>query len=417
MGKNPLDINRKLKKYQQQVKVLRKGIQVRVNDLSTNKPDFALGPYQVKGSTQYSLIINPELPKKNADLIVDFWGLRGTHLHLERINSGRIHHSNKESRIKFYTYPKTKFIFMTFKLEFEDDPSPATYNINYIYLDSKHPLPRATITASIPNSFQLEYNLECHPHTLAELDLDNPLKEFNLPINMNIFEHSLLTYLLQKETGPSYFDALTKNISLSPKFSGSGLVRGISEIKVNVDILKKLQGEIIDGSKKMEKYLTKIDNLINHKHSLENHLDQPDTEKHDNQANKTLIYQHFIDGLNLKLNHIKKLVELNSTINLGENEVEQVKEILDYYEKRVLADQVIVKSELNRIETSVDEYVPNNKNEQEQEQERLDMILTHYRELKKRSSILKKDIDLKIVKFINLWYQFILSKNESAVEY
>lgn len=432
MGKNQLDLIRKMKKYDQNVKLVRRGITVRINDISSKYPDFAIGPYQVKMNSTYILIINPDLSgvRSSQDdyyIQVDFWAMQGAHLNLEHLNQGKVSIHNRETRLRFHTYPKTKYIFITFKLVLEEhDDLKHThphYNINYVYIDSKHTIPRSnTLAVTIPNKFTLDYNIECHPHTLMELELEEPLKDFDLPINMDVYQHALLTYLLQKENSPKYLEILKQNIKNGARDFKN---KHINSREIDVSELIKMRSEIKKNSDKLERNLMKVDNLINHKHSLENLLDDPNIQQkmsygHKNQQ-KVEIYEKFLSGLNLKLNHLEKLKQSNQdTNNLNEDDKQKIQQILDYYHQRVLFDKQVISNDLNDmqnnlLETNNDQITLNNKMNQDQEQ--LDMVLTQYRKLKETCSKLKKSIDEQIIQFINHWYHYILQLNDNSVEY
>jgi hypothetical protein len=424
MGKNPLDLHRKLQRYQQPAKILRRGLQVSVTNLESIKPDFALGTYQVKGGTNYSLIINVDLPKKSTALKVDFWGLNNNNNHLQHLNQGKINLINRDSRLKFWTYPKTRHIFMTFELEQDEDGDPEKpgkikchYTINYVFIESKNPIPRSLDTPSIPQNLNLEYNIECAPRLILELEIDNILKDFNLPINLDIFEHALLVYLLQKETSPEYLNSLRKNLELCHiKYEGTP-----SQFRqVDVNELKELQQEISKASKKLEEYMVRVDNLINHKHGLENMLDQPEDmtpyEIEQHQLNINL-HQQFIESLNLKLNHVHKLQEINQN-QPDEEDFKNMQEILSYYEKRILADQTLVTTQFKKHQELYQSYQRNilgpKSDRQNKDQDRLDKVLVDYRKIKKKCCILKEHLDEKLIKFMSLWYQYVIQQNSSV---
>lgn len=434
MGKNPLDLNRKLIKYQQQVKVLKRGLQVKYQHLTSPRPDFALGNFQVKGSSAYSLILNVDLPRKSNGLQIDFWGLQtvnnnGT-THLERLNRTEVNLVNREVRAKFWTYPKTRYLFITFQIlqDEQDDDSkknPLNYTINYVYLESKDPLPRNIITPAVPSSFQLNYDLECHPRMLAELDLDDPLSGFNLPINLEVFEHSLLNYLLQKETSPGYLESLKQNIK-SCQVNPSRDKRLPYYRQVELDELKKIKQQVLNKSQKLEELLSKIDNLIHHKHSLENMLDRPDGDveylQQEKQQNYLDVLNKFHEGLNLKLNHILSLKELNhQSKNLRSEDLSSIEEILNYYENRVLKDRRKIKQELELAEIEFTRYKQKHSKpsdqQQHNDQRRLDNMLVSYRQCQQKSKELKQELDKLIIKFIIVWYQYILTLNYPRIEY
>lgn len=435
MGKNPLDISRKLKRYGQQIKTLRRGIQVSVRlekPSHSGRPDFALGTYQIKGGQQYSLLINVDLPKKAAGVQIDFYGISGHSSRLEHLNRGLINSVNRDARIRFSTYPKTKHIFMTFKLklaDLEDEdtiPETMTYNVNYIYIDSKHPIPRTTTVQPIPNKLSLEYNVECNPHMIANLDLKNPLKNFTLPINFEVFEHAILTYLLNQETAPAYVESLQQNIQACPiKAVRPSKIDNIDN--VNIETLEKLREEIKTDGDKLEEHLKKIDNLIHNKYSLENTLNDP--KDNDGRKNEE-IFEHgnellkqFINSINIKLNHISKLKDLNKETfgKLDESDTNNMNEILEYYEKRVLNDKALFKANFEQSSEKLQNFKKNIINpttdKNNDNQERLDQILLHYRKNQKKSTNLKKQLDEKIITFMCLWYQYIIECNYLSSDY
>jgi len=427
MGRNSLDLHKKLVKYQQQIKISRRGFQIKCNNINNkNKPDFALGAFQVKGNVSYTLVINVDIPpNKSNGLIIDFWGL-SANSHLELLNRHNITTVNRDLRIKFWTYPKTRFFFMTFRIQSEDDidiNQSITYSINYIYIDSKDPLPKNSVTPTIPIKLDLNYDLECNPRTLEELDLNDPLKIFDkIPINLDIFEHSLLNYLLQKETSPHFLESLKQNIANCNIPSEKHSLYQYNEISSReLTELNELKNNIIKKSREMEEYLSKIDNLTHHKNSLENTLDivEKDTtpfnsEKHENYIN---ILRKFQDGLNTKLNTLKQLKTINKNQlgKLEKKDIDNVDEIIDYYENRINKDKIIfneiLTGGLNEWNNYKEEVVQPQNKQQNTQQNKLDKILSHYRTYQNKSLSIKKELDNNIIKFMIMWYQFILTKN------
>ena len=425
MGRNPLDLNRKLKKYKQYVKIIRRGLQVKFEVLTSKQPDFALGTYQVKGNTTYSLIVNVDIPRKSSGLLIDFWGLANNG-NLQRLSQSKVNLVNRDARLKFHTFPKTRHLFMTFKIQQENDqPESLNYAINYIYIDSKNPIPRTNIgDVAIPNNLELKYNLECHPRVLQELELREPLKGFDLPINLDIFEHPLLVFLLKKETNPEYFETLKKNISFSNVPIDKNNNSSSFIPKVDIELIEDDLKEIQNKSNQLEVIMSKIDNLIHHKHSLENMLNQPEEgvslemEKHKNYLD---ILTQFQEGLNLKINYVNQLRVSNQESQLGENEKNNIDQVLDYYLQRINQDR-------NKIQLVVDEteqkwYIFQQKTlapidqKQNHDQNRLDKLLVHYRANQKKSLKMKEEIDQMIIKFMINWYQLIISQNYPKTEF
>jgi len=427
MGRNPLDLNRKLKKYQQHIKIIRRGLQVRFNVLTSKQPDFGLGTYQVKGNTTYSLIINVDLPRKSTALLVDFWGLSNNNGHhsLQRLSQSKVDLINRDARLKFHTYPKTRHLFMTFKIQQDNDQiEPLNYTINYVYIDSKIPIPRTNANnAAIPKSLNLKYNLECHPRVLKELDLKDPLNDFKLPINLDIFEQPLLNYLLKKETHPDYLETLKKNINFS-----NVLVTNRSSSsdfqKADRELIEEDLKEIMKKSNQLEIVMTKIDNLIHHKHSLENMLNQPEEgvplqrEKHKNYLD---ILTQFQGGLNLKVNYVNQLRISNQESQLGETEKNNINQVLEYYLQRINQDRNKIQLALNQAEQKWHNYQQDTlapiDQKQNHDQNRLDKLLVHYRTNQKKSRMMKEELDQMIIKFMINWYQLILTFNYPEIEY
>lgn len=423
MGRNPLDLNRKLKKYQQPIKIIRRGLQVKYQVLTSKQPDFGLGTYQIKGNTTYSLVINVDLPRKSTALLIDFWGLSNNN-GLKRLSQSKVNLVNRDARLKFHTYPKTRHLFMTFKIQQDNDQDQAlNYTINYLYIDSKVPIPRTNANnVAIPNSLEFKYNLECHPRVLKELDLREPLKEFELPINLDVFEHPLLIYLLKKETHPDYLEALKKNISFSnvPIETNSG-----SDFQnVDLELIEEDLKEIMKKSHQLEIVMSKIDNLIHHKHSLENMLNQPEEgvplQREKNQNYLDILTQ-FQGGLNLKINYVNQLRISNQESQLGESEKNKINHVLDYYLQRINQDKHKIQIAIDEAEQKWNQYqkdtlVPIDQ-KHNHDQNRLDKLLVHYRSNQKKSIKIKEELDQMIVKFMINWYRLIIGKNYPQVEY
>ena len=459
MGRNPLDLHRKIVRYNSQIKIMRRGCQIKCNDSNNDKsniynldikPNFAIGTFQIKGNVGYHLVINVDLPRKSEGLIVDFYGMSSSS-NLELLNRHLITSSNRDIRINFWTYPKTRYIFLTFSIlttanEIDDasisnftnksSSSSIVYSINYIFIDSKDPLPRNIASPAIPNNLKLTYDLECNPRTLEELELNDPLKIFEnkLPINLDIFEHSLLTYLLQKETSPNFIESLKNNISNCniPSNHSNTMFK-----RINLVDLTSLRDVIIKKSREMEEYLSKIDNLQQHKNSIENSLEREDFSsrtidrgdnsphsEHDNTSlndekyeNYVNILQKFQDALNAKLNTLRQLKSINRNQNgkLEKTDIDNISEIIDYYENRVIKDKLIITEHLNSGTSEWNTYkkeIINPLDKQlNNQQNKLDKILSHYRSYQNKTIVLKKEIDSLIIKFMIQWYQYILSKN------
>src|SRR5271170_6950506 len=104
MVKNSLEIHRKLKKYHQSIRIMKRQFIVRIQDLDSVLPDFGLGCYLVKANTKYTISMRVEIPK-TYNLIIDFWSYDD--VRVELLN--RTISQNKEISQSFHTYPKTKY--------------------------------------------------------------------------------------------------------------------------------------------------------------------------------------------------------------------------------------------------------------------------------------------------------------------
>lgn len=426
MGKNSLDLRRKLKTYHQNIKILRRGLRVQFKtpgDQVTS--DFGLGCYYIKPNSMYQLIINVDLPKKiGGELLVDFWGLTNNN-HLQHLNQGRIKHSNREQHIKFWSYPKTRHQFMTFRLDYdqtEHDPTGHSYLINYIFLESKTPLPRATETPLIPTNLNMIYDIELKPQLIIDLISTKTQLEIILNSeipNLEIFEHAILSYLLQRETAPEYLKILQENIKCCQI---SDKTRSIEDLnnQVNQEKLITLQDEIKHLFEKLGTYSQQIDQMINHKHSLENMLDQTENLnplQQDQHESQIKIHQKMLKTMNLKLNHLNRLQQINQEID--DLNHENITKILNYYQNRVIQDVDILKQSLVQIHSEYQSYqekilIPKTER-MDKDQIILDQVLVDYRLLKKKSTNLKEKLDQKIIKFTVLWYQDFIQSCQSEI--
>lgn len=430
MNKNPMDLARKINKYQQWVKISRRGLQVRIDNPQSQNPDFALGAYPVKPSSEYAFLINTELPKGAEYLEVDFYGLNSQHHpqhHLKFLNRGRVYQHHRDIRLNFYTYPKTRYIFMTVKMIFPNENHRSQYQINYLFLESKTPIARGTETPQIPNSFELEYQIECSPRVIQEIDLSENefLKEFQtmLPINLDLFEHSMIHYLLQKELSPHYLESLINNLKASHRIKST---QPLSQFRqVQRQELINLQDEIKKASDKLEKFMVKVDTLTNQKASLEINLGQEDTQTfaHQDLLTNIKVHQEMEKSLNLKYHHLKSLE--HSHLSYHENSqhpnlespssTSAILELIVYYQSRVLNDLEIVKEQLQKLilqeeRMNHDVIQPQDKSHQRIEND-LDETLLEYRKSRKTCLVLKAHLDEKISKFISLFYHFLHQQN------
>jgi hypothetical protein len=424
MPKFPLEISRKLKKWNcQSIKVLRRGLQIKSANInqSTTLPDFALGTYEAKSSSEYTLIVNLDLPKRTSEVIIDIWGLT-SNTNLQHISQSRVNVINRDAKVRFHTYPKTRYMFLTLKIQPDEDYTPdqsIVWSLNYLYIETKTAISKSVTTPPIPSNLDLKYNIECAPHTLERLDLDvnNTLKEFReyLPIRLEIHEHSLIKYLLGEETTPAYLSALKANL----KYSGNGPDQDNQDKQETIQRLSKQlmedRKEILKTSKDLEEILTKIDNLTLHKHTLESSIDNKEDniplqkEKHENYMR---LLGKLLEGLALKSNHIKSLKGANK---LPEEDQKNVNLVLDYYARRVQADRRTLEQSLQEAEaewkTFQDETLRPVEGKQSADQGRLDKLLVHFRTQKKDSLKIKEDLDNMIVRFMIDWYQLIQQIN------
>ena len=419
MPKYPLDINRKLRKYGQNVKVMKRGVQVRKTNFSSKRPDFGLGCYEIKPTTQYSLIINVDLPKKSTALQVDFYGLT-TANNLQHLTQSRINLVNRDVRVKFHTYPKTRWAFMTFKLLEDESEDVVSYNVNYVYLDAKTPIPKNATTPAVPNSLTPSYNIECNPHILSQIDLESPFSEFMefLPIDMNIFEHSLILFLLGVESSPSYLKSLKANISYASKtdFWDS------TTRNVETGTLKEKLNEIKTISDNLDELLSKVDNLQLHKQSLETIIRQSEDGvpySKEKRENYIKILQRFKEGLAIKTNYVNKLAETNE-VQTSDKDRKNVQLVLDYYKRRIESDrrtiQHVLEEAIAEYNVFSSETLKPIEGKQNTDQVRLDKLLVHYRTHKVKAKRLKEELDAKIVDFLVNWYQWIKNTNQTRCE-
>jgi hypothetical protein len=461
MPKFPLEISRKLKKLNcQSIKVLRRGLQIKSANITEQNPyslqtnplyDFALGTYEIKPSSEYSLILNLDLPKRTSQVTIDIWGLTSNN-YLQHINQGRVNIVNRDAKVKFHTYPKSRYVFLTFRIQPDEDYTPdqgVTWSLNYIYIETNTAISKLAATPSIPSNIQLKYNIECAPHTIDRLELSpsqiyKELIEY-LPIQMDIHEHSLIKYLLCEETSPSYISALKANLkfsspssssSIRQQHAGQNLEDGNSSEKQS-DKLMEDRKKIMLLSKDLEEILGKVDNIILSKNNLETSLDKTEDtipiqkEKHENYMK---LLQKLLDGLALKSNHIKTLKttcnqqsndkhqkdkQSNATKDkqnkLEDEEQKNVNLVLDYYQRRIQTDRKILEQSYLEAEMEwkvfQDETLRPIEGKQTIDQVKLDNLLVHYRALKKDTLKIKEELDQLIVRFMIDWYQLIRDVN------
>ncbi|MEX0597801.1 MAG: hypothetical protein WD512_15015 [Candidatus Paceibacterota bacterium] len=465
MPKFPLEINRKLKKLNcQSIKVLRRGLQIKSANITEQNPyslqtnpqyDFALGTYEIKPSSEYTLILNLDLPKRTSQVTIDIWGLTSNH-HLQQINQGRVNIVNRDAKVKFHTYPKSRYVFLTFRIQPDEDYTPdqgVTWSLNYIYIETNTSISKLAATPAVPSKILLKYNIECAPHTIERLELSpsqiyKELIEY-LPIQMDIHEHSLIKYLLCEETTPAYITALKANMKISKSTTQhttqhttqNPADRNNSNEKQSSDQLIENRKKIMMLSKDLEEILGKVDNILLHKNNLETSLDQTEDtipiqkEKHENYMR---LLQKLLDGLALKSNHIKTLKSTCNQPNdpkdkqpnpkdkqpnpkdkqpnkLEDEEQKNVNLVLDYYLRRIQTDRKILEQSYQEAEMEWkvfhDETLRPIEGKQSTDQGKLDNLLVHYRTLKKDTLKIKEELDQLIVRFMIDWYQLIRDAN------
>ena len=188
----------------------------------------------------------------------------------------------------------------------------------------------------------------------------------------------------------------------------------------NCNQLKELKSEIEIDHQKIKEYLVKIDNISHHKYSLEHSLELNDhtpydqKEKYDNQIN---ILNKIREELYLKLNQIEKLIETNQSDQIPVNDRQKMGDILEYYYLRVKVDIKNIKNQIILVEEEFQKFEKNillpQNNAINKEQSNLDSILVDYRQVKKECQELKSSLDNKIIKFMSLWYQSLVSNSFS----
>lgn len=433
-SKNPMDLARKLHKYQQWVKVSRRGLQVRIDHPNSKKPDLALGTYAIKPNSEYTLLINTDVPQQAENLQVDFYGLDSQN-HLTFLNRGQVYQRQRDLRISFATYPKSRYIFLTLKMNYphsEDEkdkifPKSSTYNVNYLFLESKQPIARGIETPKIPSSLELEYQIECVPRVIQEINLqpEEFLKEFSsvLPINLDLFEQPLVNYLLQREVSPAYLHSLMKNMKSSRRIKVTQPPPQHRSIQLSE--MLELQTEIKKASDKLEKFLLKVDSLANQKSSLEINISQSshqDTQTFLHQDLQTNIQTHreMEKQLNLKFHHLKSLEQahqpnLNPNLNPTNHQQTGISDLIQYYQSRILHDLEIIKSQLINLEKQekqMNQKIIRPKDQTNQNlQDDLDETLLEFRKSRKTCLVIKAHLDEKIAKFVSLFYHYLYQKN------
>lgn len=442
MGRSPVDLVRKLIKYHQHLKIVRRSLQVRYANLDSSRPDFGVGPFQVKPSSEYSLILNVDLPKSSGSLIVDFWG---THPHgkLDLLNRYQVNLVNRDQRIKFWTYPKTKQLAITFSVQpnQEGEERVIQYMINYLFIESKEPIPRS-LTSGDPDfprnnikrfnlwdqetqtfsfSDHRSFHYEISPRNLMELSLDpdqiypkDVRQSGLLPLKLEIFGPVWLNYLLNHQNNPVYLRSLInnmKNCNLELATSEQNLRQ------IDQEDISELRETIRSDSEQLEKQLSLIDNLLYHKHSIENKLESPDKSI---EINRARYQQHLrglsqlIEGLNLRLNYLNNLIDLSNE-NENQGDREKMGDILGYYKARVIKDRLTLHQEHQRITGEMESFeqdIYQPKHQQiNSDQDRLEQILNDYRKIKEDVTKLKEKLDGDLSRFFLMYCQYVAELN------
>lgn len=434
MPKFPLEISRKLKKLNcLSVKVLRRGLQIKSANLSDTATtyDFALGTYDIKPSSEYALIFNFDLPKRTSEVIIDTWGLTSSSPQgqngLHHMSQSKINVVNRDTKVRFHTYPKTRFMFLTFKIRPDEDYTPdqtVTWAINYVYLEAKIASSKLIATPPVPTNMDLKYNIECVPQMLDRLELepDQVMKEFGGPLHLEVHEHAVLKYLLGEESTSAYLTALKANIRYSGNDTSSTPHEDNNENLERLSKqLKELKVEMMSMSKELEESVSKIDNLTLHKRTLESTIDNTgddiplQKEKHENYMR---LLRRLQEGLALKQNQVKSLKETNQSSGnkLAEDDQKNVNLVLDYYMRRIQNDRKTLEQSLLEAEgewkTFQDETLRPVEGKQSADQGRLDKLLVHYRTQQKDSTKIKEELDNLVVRFMIDWYQLIKQVNK-----
>lgn len=387
---------------------------VRIQDLDSVLPDFGLGCYLVKANTKYTISMRVEIPK-TYNLIIDFWSYDD--VRVELLN--RTISQNKEISQSFHTYPKTKYFFMTFKLELDiSEKIINTYYIHYINIESMNPVIKNVDAPFVPNNYMEHIHnldIECHPKNLMELDLENPFKNLKLPINFDLFETPLLKYMLKYDNSIHFFNALSSNIN-SCNMTVNLHKGSLNNIRT-IDLIE-LRQRIMSLYEDLELKLTQIDTLIDHKKTIETKIESnpTDTEYKKNMfGNKILFLNRIIQSLNLKHNYIKNLMSNENKKFLKPNDIHNLWEILNYYEVRVLEDTKIIQTDLDKeLQNSKifeHEILSPYESRISQQQRNLDDILSSYRKLQSNCIEIKNTLDELVTKFILNWYQWLLDIN------
>lgn len=316
---------------------------------------------------------------------------------------------------------------MIFSAEHEENQIKSTiWQINYLFIESKSPIPRGIETPKIPSSLAIEYNIECMPRIISEINLqkDEFLKEFKTPINLDIFEHPVINYLLQKELSPNYLEALLKNLKYSNSIKSE---KPLSQFRpIQLEELTTLQAEIKKASDKLENYLVKVDNLTNHKSTLEVNLHQDSAKEtqtftHQDLLTNIKIHQEMEKNLNLKYHHLKSVEQTHLNHNNPNqnthdpNSKSAISDLLIYYQSRILNDLEIIRHQLETLQAK--EHQVNRRIIQPQDetnhqvQTELDETLLNYRKARKTCLVIKAHLDEKIPKFLTLFYHHLHQQN------
>jgi hypothetical protein len=255
------------------------------------------------------------------------------------------------------------------------------------------------------------------------MDLNKPFGNLKLPLNLEHFRNNILQYLLKKESGPHYLQALTQNMeacAIPLKMMNSDLIQGVDP---SGKALKELRQEIAGLYSGLESKLTLLDGLSEHRRGIESELLKgPEDPKEQKRGfdYRIRFYEKLIERLYLKKNHIQTLLQYKDEKIRDPSDNKNVTEILQYYENRVAEDLKIVEDDKMEIMGKAiafekEIYLPR-ETKMAGHVKVLEDIMVNYKKGQDESLQMKNELDDKLVKFITMWYRWIEKLNLVAME-
>lgn len=389
-----LDLTKKIKKYDQEIIINKKKITIKVINDKLKYPDICIGCIPVKELNEYCFSYRIDIPS-NTILTIDYFGIADKLYFINRYTLNDLNHN-------IYTYKNMTYIFIVFKLNMI-----GTYNIFDVYMNTKNPLNDLNFNEKIPiitYPLYIECNLELTPSLINNLDIDEPIKNIEYQFNPELFHNNIMDYILLKNN--ENLNALNINIKYHNETIKNNQEKNNQE---PIDEIIKYKEKLLNNKENINKQRIDIDivnieqlNIKNKIKEIKNLIDISEN------GNEKIMFNNILLRLKneeLDTDNILTYIKNNSIVQENDN----INTLLETYLKSLKEYINICNDKLNIIIEKSKENKPT-KNLEELLEERNGLLLNE-KKINDDISIMNKNINIDISKFMINYWNYILYLN------